>query len=83
MSLIGQLAEAEPVIKAEGVVGVPAAVIPVKAGEGDVMANAVVGRVLPDCCFEPSKTKLVDWLARCCVIGTMTLPFGRIMVPIN
>ena len=31
----------------------PAALVLVKTGEGDVVANAVVGGVLPDCGFQP------------------------------
>jgi hypothetical protein len=37
------------------------------------LANAIVGGILPDCSFQPSKTKLVDWLARCrrCCLGLL------------
>jgi len=61
--LATELIQYGQVIPAEAFGLVPATVVFVDPGDGDVVANAAVGGVLPDRDFDPGQPKLVDRLA--------------------
>src|SRR5438876_11723748 len=49
-------------VNAEGIGALPAALVLIQSGNGHVVANAVLGGVLPDRSLQPPQAQLVDWL---------------------